>query len=130
MIKSTRNQIGNAKNPYQTEAKRVLCCCSAGLLRSPTLANVLHKEYGYNTRACGTEKEFALIPITEVLIRWAEEIVFVNKSSFDALGDEELNLVGRKAVVLDVPDEYDWNDPLLQSILLHQYNKQEDKSFE
>lgn len=30
MIKGTRNQLGNCKNSYQTNAKRVLCICSAG----------------------------------------------------------------------------------------------------
>ena len=123
MIKATRNQLGNLSNKYQTEAWRVLAVCSAGLLRSPTLANILHQEYGMNTRSCGSEKEFALIPISQALIRWADEIVFVNQRSFDNLDKEEVANVGTKAVVLDVPDEYDWNDPLLKSILLFQYNK-------
>lgn len=34
MIKSNRNAMGNAANPYQGNYKKVLCVCSAGLLRS------------------------------------------------------------------------------------------------
>src|SRR5574343_525749 len=104
MIKSTRNQLANITNPYQTKAKRVLCVCSAGLLRSPTMANTLHKEYGYNTRACGSCVEFALIPISEALVYWADEIVFVNKDN-----------------ILDLPDQFCWNEGQLVEIIKEQY---------
>lgn len=30
---SLMNRLGNADNPYQDRYKRVLCVCSAGLLR-------------------------------------------------------------------------------------------------
>jgi len=33
MERMTRNQATAARNPYQTDAKRVLCVCSAGVLR-------------------------------------------------------------------------------------------------
>ena len=55
-MNSNYNRLGNSRNIYQGKDKRVLCVCSAGLLRSPTAANVLHKEFGYNTRACGSLK--------------------------------------------------------------------------
>ena len=79
MENATRNQLSNVSNYFQGNAKKVLCVCSAGLLRSPTVANVLHQELGYNTRAVGTAKEYALIPITEALVAWADEIVFVDE---------------------------------------------------
>jgi hypothetical protein len=43
-----------------------------------TLANFLVKEYEYNVRNCGTVESYALIPISEALVCWADEIVFVN----------------------------------------------------
>ena len=49
------NRLHNVRNPNQGPAKRVLCLCSAVLLRSPTVAWVLGKApYDYNTRAAGT----------------------------------------------------------------------------
>lgn len=51
MIKGKKNQLANVGNRFQTKTKKVLCVCSAGLLRSPTLANVLNLKYGFNTRA-------------------------------------------------------------------------------
>ena len=126
MIIGKRNQLANVGNPFQGKAKKVLCVCSAGLLRSPTLANVLHRQFGFNTRAVGSCQEYALIPISQALIWWADEIVFVNQENFDDLGDlEKLEIedVGVKVTVLDVHDDFDWNDPELQALLLEEYTE-------
>ena len=59
-----RNRLGNVNNGFQGKFRRALCVCSAGLLRSPTLAEILSQApYNFNTRAVGITKEFALIPI-------------------------------------------------------------------
>lgn len=116
MILSKRNQLSNVKNYNQTSTKKVLCVCSASLLRSPTLANIIHQEYQYNTRACGTSKEYALIPITEALIVWAELIIFVNKENYLQLDSEELALIselGTPVKWLNIEDNYEWNSPEL-----------------
>lgn len=71
---NNNNRIFNSGNPNQGDYKRMLCVCSAGLLRSPTTAYVLSQApYNYNTRAAGLVADFALIPVDEVLLRWAEE---------------------------------------------------------
>jgi predicted protein tyrosine phosphatase len=118
------NRKHNAKNPAQGEAKKVLCVCSAGLLRSPTLAFVLAKELGYNTRACGSTSTFALIQLDEVLMHWADEIVFVNKENFqEALNNYESDLDEDKCVVLNIPDQYTFMHPDLQDHCLNQYKE-------
>lgn len=122
MIKASRNQLANVNNPFQGGAKRVLCVCSAGLLRSPTMANVLHREYGYNTRSCGACESFALIPLTEALIAWADQIVFTNDEAFDDMDAETLSLVSEKDyIVLNTPDHYDYGDEELQARILQEY---------
>lgn len=124
MIKATRNQMTNIHNPFQTDAKRVLCVCSAGLLRSPSLSNVLHQELGYNTRACGSAENFALIPMSEALIHWADEIVYVDedcKTYLDIETKEEISLAGAVEITLEVPDLFNWNDPEMKHLLLVQY---------
>lgn len=116
MILSKRNQLSNIHNVAQTFTKRVLCVCSAGLLRSPTLAKVIQEEYEYNVRACGTSKEYALIPITEALISWADIIIFVNKENYLQLDSEELDLIaelGTPVKWLSIEDNYEWNSPNL-----------------
>lgn len=124
MIKGNRNQLANVHNQFQGKAKRVLFVCSAGLLRSPTAANTIHKRLGLNTRACGSCKDFALIPITEALIHWAEEIVFVNSDNVLDLDSEERILISnldKTISVLDVPDEFDWGNTELEEIIFNQF---------
>ena len=123
MLKATKNQIHNVANPYQGSTKKVLSVCSAGLLRSATLQNFLIKEYGYNVRNCGTEESYALIPISEALVKWADEIVFVNLNNYYVVKSQLslLNISNEKIFVLDIPDNYGFNDPALLSIIKEQY---------
>lgn len=97
--------------------------CGAGLLRSATAAN-LYAKLGYNTRNCGTH-EYALIPLTTNLIYWAHEIYFVNlenKQQADAtfLDCEYEYARIQKAKVLNIPDNYNYNNPELIQLLKDQ----------
>ena len=125
MIKASRNQLFNVHNDAQGKTKKVLTVCSAGLLRSATLANFLVKEYGYNVRNCGTVESYALVPISQALVAWADEIVFVNKENFKHVEDDLrdfLTTEGMKKIkVLDIPDTYMFNDPKLVDICKEQY---------
>lgn len=119
--KATRNQLGNVKNGWQGKPMKVLFVCSAGLLRSPTGANVGYREYGWNTRSCGSTLAFALIPLTEALIFWADRIVFVNQDNFnEALTYAEEFLKGKEVQILDIPDTYGYDDVVLQSCFEYQ----------
>ena len=126
-MSATMNRLGNAGNIYQTGAKRVLCLCSAGLLRSPTTANVLHKEYGFNTRAAGVSEDFALVVLDKVLLHWADEVVCVEPSVKIAL-DYFITSNGVDCemlptiVVLDIPDKFEWNHHTLRKIIKEQYD--------
>lgn len=124
MIKSTINQRFNVHNKYQGNTKKVLTVCSAGLLRSATLSNFLVKEYGYNVRNCGTVESYALIPISEALCDWADEIVFVNKINYNDVEEDIIALkCEHKCKILDIPDMYGFNDPELIKICKEQYEK-------
>lgn len=118
------NRKHNCTNPYQGRYKRVLCVCSAGLLRSPTAANVLHKEFGYNTRAAGIIEDYALIPVDEVLIEWAEEIVCM-----EFYQEELLRVLTKKhnpdvkIICLEVPDTYPYMDDDLKTTIVAAYRE-------
>jgi predicted protein tyrosine phosphatase len=125
---SLMNRLGNASNPDQGPAKKVLCVCSAGLLRSPTAALVLSQEpYNFNTRSCGVSSEYALIPIDTVLVAWADEIVCMQKEhaitvrrlleSTDMYYDE-----APKVKVLDIPDDFSYRDPNLMALIKERYD--------
>lgn len=117
------NRIYNADNPYQGKHKRVLCICSAGLLRSPTAAVVLSQEpFNFNTRAAGVEESYALVPVDRVLIQWADEIVCMTQQHKDMLmqsfGDQINNT---PIIVLNIPDNFGYRDPKLMEMIKENY---------
>lgn len=104
-------------NEYQGPAKRLLFVCSAGLLRSPTCADV-GTSLGFNTRACGSHQEYALIPLSVNLIMWANKIIFVNEENeyralevFEPVGYAEG--IKAKSIVWDIEDTFNRGDPKL-----------------
>ena len=121
---SMLNRLANVNNPYQGSARRVLCVCSAGLLRSPTTAVVLANEpFNYNTRAAGTSDEFALVPVDQALLTWANEIVCMQLEHFTKITAllNEHNLANRSVTVLDIPDNFPYRDPVLMKIIKDKY---------
>lgn len=117
------NRIANCKNEFQGNANRVLCVCSAGLLRSPTAAVVLSAPpFNYNTRAAGLTEEFALIPVDDVLLHWADEIVCMEPKQKETL----LNLSVVKAKqtpvkCLGIEDNFAYRDPKLMELIAQRY---------
>lgn len=111
------NRLANVTNPYQGKAKKVLCLCSAGLLRSPTAAFVLSTDpFNYNTRAAGVTEEYALIPVDDVLLNWADEIVVMEPWMSGYVVDHL-----DKTIVLDIPDLFSFRDPKLIEEIRKQY---------
>lgn len=119
------NRLSNSKNHYQGSRKKVLCVCSAGLLRSPTLAWILSNEpFGYNTRAVGTSQEYALIPLDEVHLHWADAVVFVDEGNYSvAKYDNEELINNMECHVLSIPDKYPFRDEELVKIATEQLKK-------
>lgn len=113
------NRKHNSKNPYQGKAKKVLCVCSAGLLRSPTAANVIHQKFGHNTRACGISTDFALIPFDDVLADWADEIVVMEPWMARVMPEEFQG----KVYCLNVEDSYEYMHPDLQKQIEEKYGR-------
>lgn len=114
---------GVVKNPYQGADKKVLFVCSMGILRSATAARIYaHK---YNTRAAGSWHD-ALIPLSDMLLAWADEIVFVNRHNFEQvknwMAEEGVDIEKEFNVkVLDIPDAYPHMAPELIQAFEEQY---------
>lgn len=135
IIKSPMNALHNVTNPYQGKDKRVLCLCSASLLRSQTLATVLYEKYQYNTRSAGVS-DYALIPVSTALLEWADEIVCVEQEVYNQLMydiqllvnqdlwvEEDIDEIRRKTITLNIPDIYERMNPTLQRIIIEQYEE-------
>lgn len=138
------NRMYTSKNPYQGSHKRVLCVCSAGLLRSPTAAWVLSNDpYNHNTRAAGLEDSYALVPVDEVLIHWSDEIVVMTDQHYEMLkvkarkiamelfqdepatatdnSDAYVARVLSKTKLLNIPDDFGYRDPTLIRLIQERY---------
>lgn len=119
---SRMNRLANTANEYQGTFKKVLCVCSAGLLRSPTAALVLSQEpFNFNTRAAGVSTEYALVLIDEFLLKWADEIVCMNESQKDVLNFLIHKDDTTPIIVLDIPDNYQYRDPELIKLIAERY---------
>lgn len=122
---SMRNRLANVHNYFQGESKRILCVCSAGLLRSPTAAFVLSSEpFNFNTRAAGITSEYALIPVDQVLIEWADEIVCMEETH--AVGVKSLLQEFSKSapiITLNIQDMYGYRDPSLVELISSRYKE-------
>ena len=114
-----RSAMEVSQNPYQGDYKRVLCVCSAGVLRSATTAVVLSQEpFNYNTRSAGVEY-YALIPVTKVLLNWADEIVCMTKQQ-----KRQLEAMTDKVILcLNVSDSYAYRDSKLEALIYSRYEK-------
>ena len=123
------NRLHNLSNPAQGSRKKVLCVCSAGLLRSPTAAWILSNEpFGFNTRAVGTSSDHALIPLDWAHVIWADDIVVMDKYQYADVQDVlhlfyEHRRRGMEHIkvpnifILDTPDTYEFRDPRLVDLM-------------
>lgn len=115
-----KNRLANISNPFQGDYRRVVCVCSAGLLRSPTAAHVLSKKpFNFNTRAVGCES-YALIPLDEVLIQWSTDIVFMSKDHFNIVTSKFNNKIftGKNLITWSIPDSYNYMEESLVKVII------------
>jgi len=94
------------------------------LLRSPTAAVVLSQEpYNYNTRAVGVDHDHALIPVDNVMLEWADEIVCMEKYH-----EQMIRMLfpdyDKEITVLDIPDRFRYRDPELIEMIKEKYDGQ------
>lgn len=104
-------------NPYQGTSPRLLFVCSAGLLRSPTAANIAARS-GFNTRSCGSSS-YALIGLSANLIKWADKIIFVNPANeLEAINTFRVDtfyfkMLKEKSICWNIEDDFDYMHPQL-----------------
>ena len=117
---------GIYSNGFQGDFKKVLAVCSANMLRSPTIAHVLSAEpFNYNTRSAGTHS-FALIPVTQDLLMWADEIVCADSEHTVIINKmlQEYHL-DKRLINLRIPDNYEYrNPPKLIEMIISRYTIQ------
>ena len=119
-------------NPYQGISPRVLCVCTVGMLRSPTMAEIGIKEFGFNCRAAGADTSVALIPLSANLILWATTIVFLGDYAYTLAkdtfkGTEFLETIDDKCLLSNIQDSYNFRDKKLIRMCTQFLNIHKDK---
>jgi predicted protein tyrosine phosphatase len=126
---SRYQRMGVHSNQYQGYYKKVLTVCSAGILRSATAAHILSAEpYNFNTRNVGIES-YALIPLTEDLLMWADEIVCMQKEHqiFVLKKMLEWHIPEKRIIVLNIEDIYEYRHPELVRLIIEKYDRSQEK---
>ncbi len=96
---------------------KILFVCSECRLRSPTAAAVFSEYKGVEANCAGTNKDCET-PVSGDLIEWADTILVMEKSHKSKVSKKFRELLkGKKLAVLNIPDIYDYMEPMLVALL-------------
>ena len=96
---------------------KVLFVCSENRLRSPTAAAVFADHPGLETRSAGTNANCAN-PVSEEALGWADAVLVMENTHRNRLNKRFRGaLKEKKLVVLGIPDEFEYMDPVLVEML-------------
>ena len=126
---SRYQRMGVYSNMYQGDYKKVLTVCSAGILRSATAAHILASEpYNFNTRNVGIAS-YALIPLSEDLLMWADEIVCMEKehSSHVQRKMVDWHIPEKRIITLNIEDIYEYRNTELVRMITEKYDRSQEK---
>jgi predicted protein tyrosine phosphatase len=94
-----------------------LFVCSKNRLRSPTAEEVFSKFPGIECASAGTD-DLANVPLDPELIEWADTLYAMETSHRSRITQKfGPYLKGKKIVVLNIPDNYEFMQPALISLL-------------
>jgi predicted protein tyrosine phosphatase len=95
----------------------VLFVCSANRLRSPTAERVFSTWPGNETDSAGISSG-ADVLLSSEQIDWADVIFVMEKIHRSKLARQfRVHLKGKRVVCLDIPDDYEFMDPVLVRLL-------------
>ncbi|MBC8379275.1 MAG: phosphotyrosine protein phosphatase [Planctomycetes bacterium] len=97
--------------------RKVLFICSQNRLRSPTAEQVFSMDSRLDVRSAGLDKD-AINTISSDDLEWADIIFVMEKTHRNKLSKKFKQYVrGKRVISLNIPDEYDYMDPILIQLL-------------
>ncbi len=97
--------------------ENLLFVCSRNQWRSPTAEGMFRNHPAYHARSAGTSEK-ARTKLSHKLVAWADVILVMERRHRDILRKRfAAELAGKRLVVLDIPDDYGFNDPELVELL-------------
>ena len=98
-------------------SRNVLFICTQNRLRSPTAEQVFADWPGLETQSAGLGND-ASTPVSPELLAWADMIFVMEKAHRNKLSQKfRKHLNGKRVICLDIPDEFEYMDPLLIRLL-------------
>jgi len=98
------------------QGQKILFVCRHNEMRSST-AEKIYRADGLNVRSAGTSKG-ARVPLTSELIRWADLILVMENKHRVALETHFTEeIINKRVVVLDIPDNYYYMEPELIALI-------------
>ena len=95
----------------------VLFVCSQNRLRSATAEQVFATRNDIEVASAGTNAD-ADTPLTAELVEWADIIFVMEKAHRTKLNRKfRASLNGKRIICLDIPDDYEFMDPVLVRML-------------
>lgn len=97
--------------------KRILFLCSQNKLRSPTAEAVFAGHPALEVDSAGLNND-AEVAVSAEQIEWADLIVVMEKVHRNRLNRKfGMELSGKRIAVLNIPDDFDYMDPVLINLL-------------
>ena len=94
-----------------------LFVCSVNRLRSPTAEQIFSTWPGVETDSAGLSHG-ATVPLSTEQIEWADIIFVMEKAHRSKLSKQfRAHLHAKRVICLDIPDDYEFMDPVLIRIL-------------
>lgn len=98
-------------------SRNVLFICSQNRLRSPTAEQIFSDWTGIVASSAGLNND-AENPVTPELLEWADLVFVMEKAHRNKLSQKfKPCLRNAKVICLDIPDEYEFMDPMLIKLL-------------
>jgi predicted protein tyrosine phosphatase len=95
----------------------LLFVCSENRLRSPTAEAVFSNHPAVEAIGAGTNSD-SDTPVSGDLIEWADIVLVMERSHRNKVSKKfKPQLKGKRLVVLDIPDEFDFMEPQLVELL-------------
>ena len=118
MTQCLTQQVDNKRfHSQNTAMKRLLFICSANKLRSPTAEHVFSAWSNVETDSAGLNASADQQLSTEQ-VEWADIIFVMEKTHRNELTKKFRKYLKNKRVIcLDIPDEYEFMDPILVRLL-------------
>jgi predicted protein tyrosine phosphatase len=97
--------------------RNLLFVCSQNRLRSPTAEQVFSQYPGVEALSAGTNND-AETPLDGEMIGWADIIFVMEKTHLNKVRKRFKHLlVSKRLICLEIPDDYDFMDPMLVRLL-------------